>query len=212
MRIISFTSGPVDTNSYIVVDEQTRKALVIDPSFAGRQILNRIIEEKLTVEFIINTHGHFDHTWSNEFLKKELSAKILIHKLDKDKLKHPDVGFFQLPFHSSKADGFLKNSGEIKLGSIIFNVIHTPGHSKGGICIYCKKEKVLFSGDTLFKGAHGRTDLHDSDEKEMFNNLKRLSKLPQDTEVYAGHGESTTIRDERKNNWFSAMENYYVES
>lgn len=203
MKIIHFTSGPVKTNSYLIIDDKTKNALIIDPAFAGKRIIAETQKQKAKITAIVNTHGHFDHTWDTKKVKKKFNAKILIHLFDAEKLKKPDAGFFQLPFHAGKADKLLKDKQQLKIGTLTFKIIHTPGHSKGGICLYCKKEKIIFTGDTLFKNTYGRTDLHDSNASEMTKSLQKAAQLPPKTKVYAGHGMPTTIENERK--WIKKM-------
>ena len=123
---------------------------------------------------------------------------IVCHKLDASKLKNPDLVLFKMPvlLRASEHDMLVGEEDRIKINGILFKIIHTPGHTKGGICLYEEKQQILFSGDTLFNGTYGRVDLPDSDEKEMKQSLKKLSKLPKDVKVYPGHGRETTIGDE----------------
>lgn len=181
--------GPIETNCYIVEDEKSREAMVIDPGDEPRKILKFLEEHQLKPRCLVITHGHYDHIGANRELKEKTGAPILMHKNDVFGLKVVD---------SPPADRHLEEGDEIKNGDISLRVIHTPGHSPGGICLYCEKEKVLFSGDTLFADTYGRTDLPYSSEEEMAKSLQKLLKLPPDTKVYPGHGQSTTIGDEQK--------------
>jgi hydroxyacylglutathione hydrolase len=194
MQIITIVCQPLGNNTYLVIDGD--EAIVIDPSYGST---SKILEQTkgVKIKYIINTHGHPDHTWENQKLKEKTHTKLLIHKADAHLLKNPEFDT-PIPFVSSDPDEFLENDQEIILGKLKFKVIHTPGHSPGGVCLYEEKEKILFSGDTLFKGTYGRTDLHHSDSKEMQNSLKKLMQLSDDVKVYPGHGKETTIGEERK--------------
>lgn len=194
MQIITIVCQPLGNNTYLVIEG--KDALVIDPSYDST---SRVLEQtkNVSIKYIINTHGHPDHTWENQKLKEKTNAKLLIHKADAHLLKNPEFET-PIPFTASVPDGFLEEGKEIILGKLKFKIMHTPGHSLGGVCLYSAKEKVLFSGDTLFKGTYGRTDLHHSNSKEMRLSLKKLIQLPDDVKVYPGHGKETTIKDERK--------------
>ena len=199
MIIKRFECLPLGTNAYLVMDERTRDALVIDPSINSTdKIIQAAKSLNARIRYIVNTHGHFDHIWDNSKLKKETNAMIVCHKLDASKLKNPDLVLFKMPvlLRASEHDMLVGEEDRIKINGILFKIIHTPGHTKGGICLYEEKQQILFSGDTLFNGTYGRVDLPDSDEKEMKQSLKKLSKLPKDVKVYPGHGRETTIGDE----------------
>ncbi len=200
MNLTKIICQPLGNNTYVVIEG--KEAIVIDPSY---QSTAKVLEQtkNVTVKYIINTHGHPDHTWENQKLKDKTNAKLLIHKADAHLLKNPEFET-PIPFVSSGPNEFLEDGGTVILGKLKFKIIHTPGHSPGGVCLYESREKVLFSGDTLFKGTYGRTDLHHSNSKEMQMSLKKLMKLPDDVQVYAGHGKETTIEEERK--WVEKFE------
>ncbi|MFH1390550.1 MAG: MBL fold metallo-hydrolase [Candidatus Margulisiibacteriota bacterium] len=182
--------GPIATNCYIAWDEPTKEAMVIDPGGQVHQIMRVVKENGLTVKMIINTHGHFDHVSRNGTLKKETGAKLLRHDLDSPMAELTDP---------TPADEPLRDGELIILGQTTqLTVIHTPGHSPGGVCLYDEKEKVLFSGDTLFQGTYGRVDLPNSSESAMANSLEKLFKLPPETAVYPGHGQPTTIGEAKE--------------
>ncbi len=189
MKIYTLVVGPIRTNCYLVEDEKNKEALVIDPGEAADKIFEAIKKLGLKPRYIVNTHGHFDHVNANGNLISKIKIPILIHENDQPALALTN---------SPPADRWLKDGDEIKTENLSFRVIHTPGHTPGGICLYSEKEKALFSGDTLFKGDYGRTDLPYSSEKDMLDSLKKLLKLPEDTRVYPGHGESTTIKEARQ--------------
>jgi len=188
MKIHQLKVGPIRTNCYIVEDEATKQALVIDAGAEPERILKTLQQLELKLTLIVATHGHFDHLEGVRELKEQTGARFLMHQADLFGLKTTDA---------PQPDGFLPDGKNIELGTLSFEVIHTPGHSPGGICLYNEKEKVLFSGDTLFLGTYGRVDLPYSDEAAMVKSLKRLLKLPPDTVVYPGHGNSTTIGAEQ---------------
>lgn len=194
MKITKIPCPPLGTNTYVIIEEN--ESIIIDPSYSCTQKVLEITKNT-KVKYILNTHGHPDHTWENQKLKEKTNAKLLIHQADSHLLKDPE---FQtpIPFTSSIPDEFLEENKNIILGKLKFKIIHTPGHSPGGVCLYEEKEKIIFTGDTLFKGTYGRTDLHHSNEKEMKNSLKKLAQLPEDVKVYPGHGKETTIEEERE--------------
>ena len=204
MKIKIFTTGPIETNSYLVYDELTKEGILIDaPNELHDVLLHEVKKNDLKISYIINTHGHWDHINDNEIIKKSLNATLLIHKGD-EFLMDPaeDIkSVLPLPLDPSKADDYLNDSDIIKTGSIEFKILHTPGHSPGGICIYEPKNRVLFSGDTLFNNSIGRTDLWDGSIEDLISSIKeKLFILPDDVTVYPGHGEATTIGNEKKFN------------
>lgn len=173
MRIKHLTVGRLFTNCYLLVFEN--ELAIIDPGGDADKILEEIDKEKSKVKYIINTHFHFDHTSENLKIKEKTGAKILIHENEKD-------------FIDFEVDGFLKDGDEIKIGNSSLKIIHTPGHSSGGICLL--GENILFTGDTLFKDGYGRTDLPGASQEEMDRSLKKISKLLKpNMAVYPGHGE-----------------------
>ena len=173
MKVHTLKVGPIATNCYIVEDEATKEAMVIDAGDEAARILKLIEENKLRLKLIIATHGHFDHLEGVRQLKEKTGARFLMHQADLFGLKTTDA---------PQPDSFLSDSNTFEVGSLKFEVISTPGHSPGGICLYNEKEKVLFSGDTLFYHTYGRTDLPYSSEPDMVNSLQRLLKLPPENE------------------------------
>ena len=185
--------GPIGTNCYLVEDETTKETLIVDPGDEAEKILDVIKKNGLKPRYIVNTHGHFDHVTGNLKLKEKTGAPVLSHELDAFLIA------LTLPL---PPDNFLKDGDRLKVGRLTFTVIHTPGHTPGGICLYCEKEKTLFSGDTLFYGTTGRTDLPYASEKDMGISFKKLLTLPDETKVYPGHGQPTTIGQEKLINDF----------
>jgi hydroxyacylglutathione hydrolase len=196
MFIKTFTSGPVATNSYLVGCPETHEAIVID---APQGVASEIVSErKWSVKAIFITHSHWDHIADAAKLKEMLQVPLYVHLNDAENLKQP--GSDRLPMFFSIdpviADGSLKEGEIFHIGKLEFQVIETPGHSPGGVCLWFPKEKVLFSGDTLFKGSMGRVNFPTSSPSQMWESLNKLAKLPPDTQVYPGHGPATTIAEE----------------
>jgi len=188
MRVSTLRVGEIDTNCYIIEDEKSKEALIIDPGDNAEEILNLLNKHQLIARYIVNTHGHWDHIGANRELKERTGALLLIHELDE---------FMYKASNSPPADRHLKEGDEIMVGELVFKVFHTPGHTPGGISLYSEKEKVLFSGDTLFAGTYGRTDLPYSSQADMEKSLNKLLKLPAETKVYPGHGRPTIIAEEQ---------------
>ena len=208
MKILLFTVGPLFTNCYLVFHPQTKKAVVIDPGFGSeieaKRFLHELFKRELELEFILNTHGHPDHTSGNGILQRETGAPILIHELDAPKLQETKENTYEslgFKLYSPPADILLKEGDVIKFGNTSLNVLHTPGHTKGSISFVGKK--CIFSGDTLFAGSIGRYDFPDSSFEEIMHSLReKILTLPDEFIVYPGHGPITTIGKERKNNPF----------
>lgn len=188
MIIIPLVVGVIETNCYIVADEKSKEAMIIDPGDNAPLILKALKQADLKPNAIVITHGHFDHMGGNKVLKEKLGTPILMHENDKFGLTTTD---------SPPPDRWLQDGEILTIGELAFKVIHNPGHSPGSLSLYCEGEKTLFSGDTLFFGTYGRVDLPLSSEEAMHLSLQKLLKLPGDTKVYPGHGRSTTIQAEQ---------------
>lgn len=194
--------GPIDNNAYIISNQ--KNALLVDAPAEGNKILDIIKANSLNLKFIFITHGHTDHIVSAEFLKEKTGAETIANEKDMD--------MFLKPWQFMKADPFrpdilVNDKEEIRLigSKIIFlKVIHTPGHSQGSICLYHKKEKCVFTGDTLFNGTIGRTDFAGGNYRQLIKNIKeKLFALPEETKVFPGHGRHSTIKYEMENFRFS---------
>jgi glyoxylase-like metal-dependent hydrolase (beta-lactamase superfamily II) len=196
--------GPIMANCYIVGCEETKQAAVIDPGDDADRILMTLAEAELKAKYLINTHGHFDHVGANKRMKDATGAQIAVHPDDEPMLsdlsKH--AAMFGLKTENSpSADIHLKDGETITFGNITFEVIHTPGHSPGGICLYTPGH--LFVGDTLFMGSIGRTDLPGGDYDTLISSIKtKLLNLDEKTIVYPGHGPETSIANEKRMNPF----------
>ncbi len=203
MIIKSLTVGPIMANCYILGCEETSAAIVVDPGDDVDKILLVLAEAKLKVKYIINTHGHFDHVGGNLKLKETTGADILIHPM-LNHLQEAAASFGLSSDNSPAPDRLLKDGDNISCGSITLQVLHTPGHSPGGISLFTQGS--VFVGDTLFAGSIGRTDLPGGD----FNILKssihnKLFVLPDDVTVYPGHMGTTTIGEEKRHNPFVGL-------
>ena len=201
-----FTVGMIATNCYLVGCTETKEALIIDPGFDTKDEAKKILAEAkkhgLKIKYIINTHGHPDHTSGNKFLKELTGAPILIHEYDAPKLTGENIPtFFGLRSTSPPADKMLREGDIIQVGTIKLKVLHTPGHSRGGISLL--GDGFVFTGDTLFAGSIGRYDFPDASYKELMHSIRdKLTPLPDNTKVYSGHGPPTTIGQEKRYNPF----------
>lgn len=204
MLIKNIVVGPLDVNCFIIADDASKKAIVVDPGDEPDRIMDIIKNNDFVVEYIICTHGHFDHVGAVSDLKKETNAKVLIHKDEleiysaaKDMAAFWGYDLDPLP----DPDGLVKDGEDITVGDLSFKVFHTPGHSPGGICLY--SEGIVITGDTLFAGSVGRTDFYGGDIELLKKSFKRLMALPENTRVLPGHGPETTIGREKRGNMFS---------
>ena len=199
LKIRTWIGDP--TNCYIIIDEKTREVMVIDPAGNVDKIKNTIDILKGKLKYIYLTHCHGDHITGVMELKEKCGGKILIHRFDADGLNDKTVNlsmYIDIPEIELEADSRIDDKDKIHLGDLEFKVIHTPGHTKGSTSLYCEKEKCLFSGDTMFRGTWGRTDLPTSSMEDIMDSItKKLMKLPDDVIVYPGHGKSTMIREEK---------------
>jgi len=197
--IKSLPVGPLYTNCFIIGCEDTKEAAVVDPGGDSDKILMSLADEKLTLKYIINTHGHFDHVAGNKKLKETTGAKILIHEEDATLLTTPSMGLSADNLQA--ADEFMKDGDKITFGNITLEVIHTPGHTLGGVSLYT--DGHVFVGDTLFAGSIGRTDFPGGNYDTLINSVKdRLFPLGDEVMVYSGHTAETTIGNEKKYNPF----------
>jgi glyoxylase-like metal-dependent hydrolase (beta-lactamase superfamily II) len=195
MRILSWRVPPYDNGTYIVVDDR-RDALVIDPSMGERQVIEAVKKHDLHLVEILNTHGHPDHIYGNAAVKEATKARLAIHRLDEYRLG-PDAPPPLLGVPPTRADDVFEEGALRYVADLELTALHTPGHTEGSSCFYLEREKVLFSGDVLFKGSTGRWDLPGGNREHLERSLERVMTLPPDTTVYPGHGAVTTIGDER---------------
>ena len=190
-----------ETNCYIIVDETQKKAMVIDPAGEVPKIIEILDTLGAELVYIYLTHCHADHINGVNELKKEKGGKVLIHRKGRENLENrvPVLAeYIGLPPIYVKEDSIVDDDDILHVGDLEFRVIYTPGHTDDGTALYCEKEEMLFSGDTLFKGAWGRVDLPTSDFDAIMNSIiNKLLVLPENTIVYPGHGKPTRIGDEK---------------
>ena len=198
MELLSRAVGPLATNVHVLADPASREAIAIDtatPSLAW--IADELAERAWTLKLIVSTHGHWDHIGDNAAVAEHSGADIAVHSLDRERLEQPRA--VSAPFETvpsvpavELAEGDLIRFGELRL-----RVLHTPGHTEGSVCLLAEDDGILFSGDTLFAGGWGRTDLPGGDETQMVESLVRLTGFEDPLRVLPGHGPATTIGRER---------------
>jgi len=199
-----FVVGALEVNCFVIADSETKEGIVVDPGDNADQIIDFIAKNGIIVKYVINTHCHFDHIGGNKKIVEATKAELLIHESELPLLERAEGSAALWGFKveaSPQPSHFLKDGDTLKIGNIIVEVIHTPGHSPGGICL--KFDNKLISGDTLFAGGVGRTDFPGGDGYALIKSIKeKLFTLPDSTEVYPGHGPSTTIGNEKLYNPF----------
>lgn len=200
MFIEVYTTGPYSTNAYVLACESTKEAVVVDPApHSAEKILQCLLNHQFKCNKILLTHSHWDHIADVTTLKAELpNVKVYIHPLDVPNLENPGVDGLPIlvPVPKTKPDILIEDGMILPFGDSSIKVIHTPGHSPGSVCFYCEKEKMLFTGDTLFKGTIGNLSFPTRQPDMMWPSLAKLDKLPPETTVYTGHGPTTTIGEE----------------
>ncbi len=212
MIIQSFPSGPFETNAYIIAYPETRDAAIIDPAPDSADAIFHYLENKqLNPKLTLLTHSHWDHIADASKIKDKFHTPVYIHSLDTLNLQKP--GSDGLPLWVSiegvLPDKFLNEGDIISVGKLNLEVIHTPGHTPGGVCFLCKEHNTLISGDTLFQGSIGNLSFPTASPKDMWNSLEKLAKLSPETLVYPGHGPSTTIGNE---GWLSRAQEIFGDS
>ncbi|HYF03496.1 MAG TPA: MBL fold metallo-hydrolase [Patescibacteria group bacterium] len=207
MKIYPLEAGPVATYGYLITDSETKKAVLVDtPKDCAEPFLQLLKDENLELERILLTHSHWDHTADAAEMQRRTGAPIYLHKDDEYRATDPGKYLgWKLPFEieAISIDEFLKEGDTIECGRWKFDVIHTPGHTEGGVCFIDHAMKIALVGDTLFKSSVGRTDLPGGDAKMLLKSIReKLLTLPDDYTVLPGHGDMTTIGAERKRNPF----------
>lgn len=203
MKIETFVVGQLQNNCYIIYDQDTRESLVVDPGDEPDRVQDFIKESGLTIKYIVCTHAHFDHIGALLEIKASTGAEIVIHKSDLpiylSAQQHAAMWGFQID-PLPEPELFVSEGDILTLGQIRFQVMHTPGHSPGGICLF--GEGVLITGDTVFAGSVGRTDLPGGDILELKKSFARIMSLPPSTQILPGHGPSSTVHREKTTNFF----------
>ena len=203
MKIDHFVVGPVQTNCYFVTNIKTKEMIIIDPGACANQLAKKVDESGAKPVAILLTHGHFDHATDAKPLADRYGIKIYIHEADKATLDDPQLNVSYMMGQSKTfyADVFLKDKQEIDIAGFHIVVLHTPGHTPGGCCYYFPYQNVVFSGDTLFCTSVGRTDFPKGSAAQIIRSIKeKLLPLPDETTVYTGHNDITTIGAERMYN------------
>jgi len=203
LQIVTLPVGLIQTNCYIVGCPETGEGVVIDPGGHPERILAEIERLGLSIQYVFNTHAHFDHTDANGAIVKATGAPLALHPEDRALLAASGgAALFGLQAQPSPPpDLDLHDGDEIRVGSLNFQVLHTPGHTPGHVCFYEPQEGVLFDGDVLFFRGVGRTDLPGGSWQQLLDSIqRRLFVLPDETVVYSGHGPATTIGDEKRQN------------
>lgn len=194
MIVKKFIKNPLNNNNYVVIDEVSKEALLVDCSEPCDDIIDYINNYGAKLKYILLTHAHFDHILGVEYVREKTKALSCLYQDDKDVLD--SVSMFVDGAKPPVIDIFFDDAKSFYLGDIEIKVLHTSGHSKGSVCYLIKD--YLFSGDTLFYGTYGRTDLPTGSNQEMFKSLQKIFLLPDDVKVYPGHGKDTLIEKEKK--------------
>jgi len=205
MIIKKLVVGPLESNCYTISDENKKEVLVVDPGDEPDSILDLVNENNYDLKYILCTHGHFDHVGAIPELKKVTGAKIVIHRDEIEiynSTRDQAAILWEYVIEPLPEPDILASEGDkLEIGDLRFEILHTPGHSPGGICLY--GEGILITGDTLFAGSVGRTDLYGGDIEKLKSSFKRLMSLPDSVKVLPGHGPESTIGKEKTDNFFS---------
>lgn len=203
MKIERFVTGIMSTNCYLVVREDTKQAVIIDPAACPKQMVDAIKEQGLIVEGILLTHGHFDHIMGIDGFLEEFQVPVYVQEAEEETMNNPMFNLsasYTKGYAFSKAQ-YVRDGQRLSLAGMEFQVIHTPGHTPGGCCYYVEAEKVLFSGDTLFQCSIGRTDFPNGSTSDLVRSVReKLFALPDETKVYPGHMGETMIGYEKMHN------------
>jgi len=188
VKVISITGGVLASNGYVIYDKEHGESFIIDPGYKGRKFLKIVSEFDLTLKGILLTHHHHDHVGGVDEIKALTSCPVYMHPAD-------------LRLYNKHVDALLENGDKLKLGDEELTVMHTPGHTKGSICLYSEQSRIAFTGDTLFEAEIGRTDLIDGSPDEMKNSICNvIGGWSNEITIYPGHGDSCTMEYVRKNN------------
>lgn len=194
LEIVQIVAGPIETNLFLVIEKVSNNAMIVDgPPDSLDAAVDEINQRKLTPEFIVITHGHWDHIGDADALRQHYGIPMLVHGDDRHKLENPSYGDIE----GFSPDQIISEGDRVQLGDVAFDVLHTPGHSPGQISLYSLEEKILIGGDTLFPGGYGTIEIPDASAEQTVVTIRRLLDLPDDIVVYPGHGLTTTVGAER---------------
>ncbi len=206
--IIRLPIGMLGSNTYLLYDEESRESAIIDPGGETAPLFEKIKDRRLDVRYLLNTHAHFDHIAANAEVSARYEVPLGLHPADEELLIRGggaarwDIAYVPSPEPSLS----LTDGKALKLGALTLEVVHTPGHTPGSICLYIPQEGAMLTGDTLFPGSVGRTDLPGGDARQLTESLRRILTFPPETTLYAGHGEKTTLAQERRSNpWLKRL-------
>lgn len=205
MNIERFVIGPIGTNCYIVINEETKECFVTDPAACPPELVSHIRSTGLKVQAVLLTHGHFDHIMGIDDFVRKFPVPVYAHEAEKELLENAQLNssaMYGMGYTYSGAE-YLKDGQVLTIAGFEIHVIYTPGHTAGSCCYYIPAEHVLISGDTLFHASIGRTDLPTGSSSQLVRSVReKLMVLPEETKVYPGHMEETTIGYEKKYNPF----------
>ena len=205
MKIEKFVLGALQTNSYLILNEDTKEVVIVDPAICSDYVLSHVKSKGYSPKAILLTHGHFDHVMGIEGWVSNYEIPVYLHEDEKEVLANPKLNLSVMmgKYYAYNKVQTLKDGEVLELAGFSFKVIHTPGHTKGGCCYYEEREGVLISGDTLFQASVGRSDFPTGSMSTLVKSIKaRLFVLPDDVMVYPGHNNLTCIADEKKYNPF----------
>jgi hydroxyacylglutathione hydrolase len=206
MQMLMNSGGVAMTNCFLIGDEQTKQAVLFDaPDHTVEPLLVAAAKRGWNIAGLWLTHGHFDHFADHAAVRNKFpDARILIHALDAPKAASPDLQtrLFGIPLSIPplKPDAYVSDGQKLRIGSLEVTVLHTPGHSPGHVCYYFPQDQLLVGGDLIIGGSVGRTDLPDSDHRQLEDSIRRVMQLPPSTRLLGGHGEPTSLAQERQNN------------
>lgn len=203
INVLRYIVGPVCTNCYLLVNNAVKELIIIDPGEQADMLEKQIEKTGAVPVAILLTHGHFDHATAADALSRKYNIKIYAHEAEQETLENPNLNLCGMvgEHQTYHADCYVKDKELLHLAGFSIQVMHTPGHTVGGVCYYIEEEKILFSGDTLFQESIGRTDFPKGSASALIHAIQeKLMVLPDDVEVYTGHGEMTLIGYERIHN------------
>ena len=212
MRVFNYVLGMIETNCYLIVNELSNQVIIVDPAEQAVRIQEKITEKQLDPVAILLTHGHFDHIMAATDLAREYDIPIYASEAEVELLQSPKLNLSVTVNHNYALtpDVEIKDNDSLELANMKIKVLHTPGHTAGGVCYYFPESEVLFSGDTLFSESVGRTDLPTGNSEVLLESIRtKLIVLSDDVKVYPGHGPSTTIAHEKTHNPYLYDENFW---